>query len=224
MRLFGFAQCKVKVGVPGADDARRLGRIRLILGSRVDLRLDANEAWRAAELTARLAPLLPCRPSCLEQPVPHEELEALAALRPETPVPIMLDESLTSFHDAERAIRLGACNLFNIRISKCGGFLNSLRLAARARQAGIGYQLGCHPGESPILSAAGRHWAASVRDIRYLEGSYDRYLLRSIITREDVTFGYGGWAPALQAPGLGVTIDPTALAPLILREQGFPLR
>ena len=42
--------------------------------------------------------------------------------------PIMLDESLTSEHDARRAIDSGTCDLFNIRLSKCGGFLSSLRL------------------------------------------------------------------------------------------------
>ena len=58
-----------------------------------------------------------------------------------------------------------------------------------------------------MLSAAGRHWATAVADIRYLEGSYDRYLFRRLLTNEDITFGYGGRAPALTAPGLGVTIN-----------------
>ena len=107
----------------------------------------------------------------------------------------MLDESLTSLVDAEAAVKSQACDLFNIRLSKCGGFLASLRLAALADAHGLGYQLGCHPGESGILSAAGRHWAASVANIRYLEGSYDRYLFRRLVTNEDITFGYGGRAP-----------------------------
>jgi len=124
----------------------------------------------------------------------------------------MLDESLTSVADAENAIRNGTCDLFNIRLSKCGGFLNSLRLAAMAHAAGLGYQLGCHPGESGILSAAGRHWATTVKGIRFLEGSYDRHLLKRLLTREDITFGYGGRAPALTGPGLGITVDEAALA------------
>src|SRR6185312_3817172 len=109
-------------------------------------------------------------------------------------VPIMLDESLTSMVDAEHAIANKTCDLFNIRLSKCGGFLNSARLAATARAAGLGYQLGCHPGESGILSAAGRHWAHRVANIRYLEGSYDRFLFSKLLTNEDMSFGYGGRA------------------------------
>ena len=88
---------------------------------------------------------------------------------------------------------------------------SSPRIAALAHEAGLGYQLGCHPGESGVLSAAGRHWATSVRNIRYCEGSYDRYLLRDMITDEDITFGYGGLGPSLSSPGLGVTVNPREL-------------
>ena len=119
----------------------------------------------------------------------------------------MHDESLCSLEDARQAIEYGTCDLFNIRLSKCGGLLPSLQIAAAANQAGLGYQLGCQVGETGILSAAGRHFATSVGDIRYLEGSYDRFLVKERLTNEDMTFGRGGYAPALTGPGLGVTVD-----------------
>jgi L-Ala-D/L-Glu epimerase len=222
-RLYGFRDCKVKVGRQGDDDAARLRTIRRWIGRRVDLRIDVNGAWRSADVRARLEPLLASRISCVEQPVAHDEVALLAALRGRIGVPIMLDESLTSEIDARSAIEQSACDLFNIRLSKCGGFLASLRLAALARSAGLGYQLGCHPGESGILSAAGRHWASSVANIRYLEGSYDRHLFRRQVTRPDITFGYGGLAPALAEPGLGVTIDTAVLEDFATAERTFSL-
>jgi muconate cycloisomerase len=222
-RLYGFRHCKVKVGAAGEDDRLRLATIRRGIGWRVDLRLDANEAWHAEELREKLAPLEKFQISCIEQPLPHAEVGALADLRKELHVPVMLDESLTSERDAEAAIGAGTCDMFNIRLSKCGGFLASLRLAARAHSAGLGYQLGCHPGESGLLSAAGRHWACSVAGIRYLEGSYDRHLLRTALTREDVTFGYGGRAPALTGPGLGVTMNEQILGKRTLSQKGFAI-
>lgn len=220
-RLYGFRQCKVKVGSRGDDDATRLRQIRRWIGSGMDLRVDANGSWSAADASRQVSALVPSRISCVEQPLPHEELEANAELRRATGVPVMLDESLTGLVDAERAVSLSACDIFNIRLSKCGGYLASLRLAAYAREHRLQYQLGCHPGETGILSAAGRQWATSVTGIRYLEGSYDRYLFRRRLTHEDLTFGYGGRAPAIDRPGLGVTIDTDLLAQLTTAEQTF---
>jgi L-Ala-D/L-Glu epimerase len=154
---------------------------------------------------------LPYQITSLEQPVPHEEVLGLAAIRSRIETPIMLDESLCSVSDAQRAIEFALCDLFNIRLSKCGGFVPSLRLAAMAHRAGLGYQLGCQVGETGILSAAGRHFASSVGEIRYLEGSYDRYLVKERLTKEDLTFGYGGHAKVLKDPGLGIHIDANQL-------------
>jgi muconate cycloisomerase len=131
----------------------------------------------------------------------------------------MLDESLCGRHDAERAAADGTCDLFNLRLSKCGGFIPSLRLAQFARSCGLGYQLGCQVGETVLLSAAGRHFASSVADIRYVEGSYDRHLVRESLGTQDITFRWGGWAPALPGPGLGVELDPKALARVTVRSE-----
>jgi len=212
MRLYDFVHCKVKVGMNPGGEGTRLKRIRRWLGGKMDLRVDANGAWRADELVERIEELRPAGPSCIEQPVAHEEVEALAPLRERIDVPVMLDESLTGLADAERAIERGLGDVFNIRLSKCGGFLSSLMLAVIARRAGLKYQLGCHPGETGVLSAAGRHWATGVAEVMYLEGSYDRHVLGELLTKEDLTFGYGGKAPALAGPGLGVTVDRAALS------------
>ena len=210
-RLYGFRQVKVKVGVEGTDDVALLRRVRKILGPHVDLRLDANEAWSCDSLERRLDALREFHVSSLEQPVPHAEVDRLAEVRGRIDVPIMLDESLCGMTDGQRAIERGLCDLFNLRLSKCGGFVRTLKLAALAHRAGLGYQLGCQVGETGLLSAAGRHFATSVGDIRFLEGSYDRHLVRERLTQEDITFGFGGQAPRLTGPGLGVTIDDRAV-------------
>jgi muconate cycloisomerase len=210
-RLYGFRDVKAKVGVAGQDDARRLKWIRRILGPRVDLRIDANEAWSPGELFERVEPLRRYRISTLEQPVPHAEVGALATLRPELGMAVMLDESLCGYPDAVAAVSLGTADLFNVRLSKCGGILPSLRIMGLAQRSGLGLQLGCHPGETSILSAAGRHVASRVEDLRYLEGSYDRHILAFNLTRQDITFRCGGKAEPLSGPGLGVEVDPSAL-------------
>jgi L-alanine-DL-glutamate epimerase-like enolase superfamily enzyme len=210
--VYGFRQLKVKVGIEGQDDAQRLRVIRGRVGRKVDLRVDANEAWTAAAAAQRIRELEPAGITSVEQPVRHEEAHTLRELRAQVRVPIMLDESLCGMIDARRAISDGLCDLFNLRLSKCGGFIPSLRLAQLAGKSGLGCQLGCQVGETAVLSAAGRHFAANVGGLRYLEGSYDRHLVREALATEDLTFGRGGWARALPGPGLGITLDPAAVA------------
>jgi muconate cycloisomerase len=154
-----------------------------------------------------MEPLLQFHPTSLEQPVPHEQVAGLADIRLNLSIPVMLDESLCCEEDGERAIAQQTCDLFNIRLSKCGGIRSSIRLAAMAKLNGLGYQLGCQVGETGILSAAGRHFACNVGEIRYLEGSYDRFLVRETLTRENLTFARRGRAPRLTGHGLGITVN-----------------
>lgn len=217
--FYGFRHIKVKVGILGQNDVDRLGAIRRRMGRNVDLRVDANEAWTPENVGERILELKPFGISAVEQPVPHGKVRCLAEIRRRVEVPIMLDESLCSLVDAERAWESQLCDLFNLRLSKCGGFIPTLRLAQFARQKGLGYQLGCQVGETALLSAAGRHFASSVRDLRFVEGSYDRHLVKEALGSRDLTFGWGGWAPALTGPGLGVQIDPAALERVTVRQE-----
>jgi L-alanine-DL-glutamate epimerase-like enolase superfamily enzyme len=221
MRLYGFRQLKVKVGIAGQDDSDRLRSIRKRVGAGMDLRVDANEAWPATEAAERIQALEPFGISSVEQPSLHAELAGLAEVRRQVRTPLMLDESLCGMADAERAVVLGACDLFNLRLSKCGGFIRTLRLAQFAKAHGLACQLGCQVGETAVLSAAGRHFAASVGGLRYLEGSYDRHLVREALGTRDFTFGRGGWASALPGPGLGVSIDSRALERVAIRKEAL---
>lgn len=219
-RIAGFEQVKLKVGISGQDDVKRARLVRKWLGSGIDLRVDANEAWSPGEVVERIRELEPFGISSVEQPVRHEDVACLAVVRKQEKTPIMLDESLCGEVDAERAVQHGWCDLFNLRLSKCGGFIPTLRLAQLARRHELGYQLGCQVGETAILSAAGRHFATSVDGLRYLEGSFDRHLVWERLSQEDITFsGRGGRAPALVGCGTGVTIDPARVDWVTVRKE-----
>jgi L-Ala-D/L-Glu epimerase len=210
-RLTGFAQVKAKVGIAGADDVKRLRLMRRYVGRKMSLRVDANEAWSPAECADRMSELGPFNIDCVEQPVAHENIAVLSEIRKQVSIPIMLDESLCSMVDAERAAAGGWCDRFNLRLSKCGGFIPTLRLAEFASRNGLSYQLGCQVGESAILSGAGRHFAASVRGLAAIEGSFDKHLLIDCLAYRDLTFGRGGWASALGGGGHGAWVDPDAV-------------
>ena len=218
-RIYRFKHVKIKVGMEGYNDRRRLGIMRRWGGRKIDMRLDANEAWTPANVVERIRELEPFGISSVEQPLPHADAAVLRDVRRQVRSPIMLDESLCSRLDAERAVEGHFCDLFNLRLSKCGGLIPSLRLAQFAKQHGLGCQLGCQVGETAVLSAAGRHFAASVAGLRYLEGSYDRHLVHEALATQDLTFGWGGWAKALSGPGLGISLDTEALKRVTVRGE-----
>jgi muconate cycloisomerase len=118
----------------------------------------------------------------------------------------MVDESLVTEADAEALIEAKAADLFNIRVSKCGGLARSLAIAARASAMGIGVQVGSQVGETAILAAAGRHLAAALPEVAFVEGSFGTLLLAEDVAVESVRFGHRGEAPLLTGPGLGIRV------------------
>jgi len=216
---YGFRQIKIKVGIPGYDDPKRVKVARSFGGRKMGIRLDANEAWTLEEALSELGAMKTLGIQWVEQPLRHEDCSQLAKLRSESGARVMLDESLCSRIDAERAIAGNWCDLFNLRISKCGGFLPTLELARIARRAGLSCQLGCQVGETAILSAAGRMFAQSVGGLEALEGSYDRHLVKEALGTKDLTFGLGGKAPALKGAGLGIELRPGALESVTLAKE-----
>lgn len=217
MRIFGFESVKLKVGHPDICDRKLAARTRRIIGSKIDLRIDANEAWQPEEAELKIRELQPFGISCVEQPIPDTHRSYLPELRRDTNVPIMLDESVCSIADAQQAIKEQSCDAFNVRISKCGGILNCLQIIKLANANGLFYQLGCLVGETGILSAAGRHLACSILPARFYEGSYDRFVVRDRLTRQDLTFGYGGKASAIGGPGFGIDVSEADVAKLTQR-------
>ncbi|MDG2390815.1 MAG: enolase C-terminal domain-like protein [Planctomycetaceae bacterium] len=210
-RWAGFRQCKVKVGIEGVDDLELLSLARKALGPNIALRVDANEAWEPQELAVNAKAFEQFQIVSIEQPLRHEAVNQLAKIRPELSIPIMLDESMCSLKDGQRAIDQGLCDLFNIRLSKCGGIVNSVKLAVMAQQAGLGFQLGSQVGETGILSAAGRHFVTTIGGWLAAEGSFDNFLIKERLTEEDLTFWIDGTAKALAGSGLGMTVDTEAV-------------
>ena len=212
-RLLGLRDFKFKVG---RDDDRQVlqaataALARPMRHGRGSIRVDANGAFtpeQAGDWIARMADL-PI--ASLEQPMGREHDGALPSLRGRG-IPIMADESLVTPADAERLIQRQAVDLFNIRISKNGGLIPSLRLAERAVTAGLGFQLGCMVGETGLLSSAGRWFLCLVRGARFAEGSFGRWLLADDVTRPSPRFGWGGRVKPMTGPGLGVQVDPAKL-------------
>ena len=209
VRVQGMQYVKLKVGED--NDLETLSQARSVLGKEVDLRVDANGAWSAAEAIARIREMAPFRLSAVEQPVAKDNVEGLRQVQEGVELPIMADESVCTLADADRLIRLKACQMFNLRLSKMGGITTADRIKEAAEAAGIRCQLGCHVGETSILAAAGRHFALTRGPLSYLEGSFAPFLLTRDPVEEPVAFGRGGMGLPLPGPGLGIRVKEEVL-------------
>jgi len=209
MTRLGLRQIKVKVGA--ADDFARLEAVRKAVGDDVELRADANAAWSAQEAVSNLQKLAKFKLRSIEQPVAASDLAGMKQVRERCGIPVMADESLVTLEQARQLIAFKACDYFNIRLSKCGGIAGSLAIAKLAQDAGIEIQVGAQVGETGILSAAGRTFAAHLPALASAEGSFGTWLLAEDVTFENVAFGLGGRAPLLKTRGLSVTVNEDAL-------------
>jgi muconate cycloisomerase len=208
--LLGMRHFKLKVGF--ADDEERLDVVGRSLGralerQRASLRLDANGAWTLPRAVASLKKWHNVSFSGVEQPLAKDADEDLPSLREQTGVRVFHDESLVTLDDARRLHALGVADGFNIRISKCGGLLPSLRLAGFARARDIDVQLGCMVGETSILSAVGMCFLAVVPGVRFCEGAFGGLLMAEDVVRRSVLFRIGGRPPRIPPGGWGAAVQ-----------------
>ena len=213
----GLRDFKVKVGDEHdttrlAWMARRLGR-SLHRGSRT-LRVDANGAWTAEQAVQRLDGWRDLPIAFVEQPLARGDEEALAALDGAQIPPVMLDESLVSLDDAHSAFQHPCVKAFNIRLSKCGGFLPSIKIAHFAKRNHLDLLIGCMVGETSILSGAARRLLELTTPVRFTEGNYAGLLLRGEVVDKPLRFGLSGRLKPLAGFGWGVRVNESRLAAL----------
>lgn len=204
MKLIGLEDVKLKVGI--GEDVERLRAVREAIGPEVSLRLDANGAWDLDEALAFADAVVGFGIAALEQPLPRHAIADLAVLRKASEIPLVADESLVTLEDAELLLGSEAVDVFNVRISKCGGLHRSAEVIRLADEAGVAVQLGSHVGETAVLSAAGRHAAAWAPRLSFAEGSYGTLLLAEDVSVDPVHFGHRGRAALLSGPGLGIEV------------------
>jgi muconate cycloisomerase len=209
LRLFDIKEVRVKLGTDFDHSKVTLETVRKALGAECDLRVDVNGAWDLDNAERHLPILVSNKVHILEQPLmPHDDrLHELADILNGTGLKLMADESVCSLKDLEYAIEEGCFDVVNVRLSKCGGFLNSVNIIQTIRASGLKYQVGCQLGETGILSAAGRALSLISSDALYCDGSYDAFVLEENITTKHVTFGQGGKAGPLEGPGFGFTVN-----------------
>jgi len=200
---------KIKIKIDDINSGLSIVKqVRKILGNHANIRVDANAAFTTSQALEFLDKVKPYSISAIEQPVAKKSIQGLQEIVAKSnDVLVVADESLCTMQDAKDLINSKACHVFNVRLSKCGGFFKCIELCQLAKENGLRYQIGCHVGESSILSSAGRHLATLCTDSIFLEGSFSKYMLMDDVINEDISFGPKGYAEILPGSGLGVNIS-----------------
>jgi L-alanine-DL-glutamate epimerase-like enolase superfamily enzyme len=184
---------KVKLGTD--RDAEVVRAVRRAAPDKT-IRVDANAAWTAKHAVRLMDVLVDQGVEFVEQPVAAHDVDGLRFVRDRSPLPVIADESCVTAVDIPRLV--GAVDGINIKLSKCGGLREALRMIATARAHGLLVMAGCMVETSLGVTAA-THFAPLL-DFADLDGA--------ALLRDDPYSGatiQGGVIRIPDGPGLGVT-------------------
>ncbi len=140
---------KVKLG--GKNDEEIMSAIRRV--TKKTLRVDANEGWTSKELAVeRIKWLEQEGVEFVEQPMPADDLSSTAWVRERVNLPLVADENSIRLQDIPRL--QGVFDGINIKLMKCTGLREAMRMVATAKACGLKIMAGCMVESSVAISAA----------------------------------------------------------------------
>ena len=140
---------KVKLGTD--HDEAIIRTVRAAAPDKI-LRVDANAAWSAKQALRMVNVLVECGVEYLEQPLPPHDLEGTRFVRERSALPVICDESCITTADIPQLV--GIADGINIKLSKCGGLREALKMIATARAHGMLVMAGCMIETSLGITAA----------------------------------------------------------------------
>jgi L-Ala-D/L-Glu epimerase len=198
----GFKVLKVKLGIDLQEDIERIVKLREKFGKKFVIRIDANQGYDAAKTIEFYNKTKHLDVELIEQPLPAKEVDTMRQLPADIRKIIAADESLLSPRNALEIVKPPvAAGIFNIKLMKCGGISQGLKIAEIGLHEGIDLFWGCND-ESIVSITAALHLAFSCANTKYidLDGSLD-------LARDVVKGGFilkDGVMYCSDKPGLGV--------------------
>ncbi|MET0402300.1 MAG: dipeptide epimerase [Cystobacter sp.] len=188
---------KVKLGATAVRET--FGAVRAVTPK--PIWVDANEAWKPDEALRHIEWLAERGVELVEQPLPAADVEGAKWLRQRSPLPLVADEALMAASDVPRLAE--GYHGINVKLQKCGGIREALRIIETARACGLKVMLGCMV-ETSVGIAAGAH-LGPLADWLDLDGN--------LLLAEDPFLGHPVVEGRIQlgdGPGFGVEPRPLA--------------
>lgn len=198
----GFKVLKVKLGIDLNEDIERLVKLREKFGKKFVIRIDANQGYTSAQTVEFFKKTKHLDIELIEQPLPAKSVAEMKQLPEEIRAVIAADESLLTPASALELVRPPkASGIFNIKLMKCGGISQALKIADIGLHENVELFWGCND-ESIVSITAALHTAFACANTKYidLDGSLD-------LARDVVKGGFilkDGIMSCSDKPGLGV--------------------
>jgi L-alanine-DL-glutamate epimerase-like enolase superfamily enzyme len=160
----GYSTLKVKVGTDRDEEI-----VSTVRDAAPDatIRVDANEAWSPREAVRKIDALAEYDLEFVEQPVPAGNPEGLDFVRDRSVLPIAADESCVTLEDVPRIA--DRADVANLKLMKCGGLREAMRMIHTARAHGLEVMLGCMIESNAAIATAAH--LAPLLDYADLDGS-----------------------------------------------------
>ena len=198
------------MGVPYVKKfAAVMGRLREAVGDRVDIMIDFHGRTYPAVAIEYINAVAEYRPYFCEEPVPPENIDALAQVRQAVRVPIATGERLVTRHQFREVLEKQAAHVIQPDLCHCGGLLEAKKISAMAEAYYVG--VAPHNPLGPIANAAALHFALSTPNFLIQEDMLADVPWRWEVVESALKTENGYWLPCDQ-PGLGVKVNERAAA------------
>lgn len=205
----GAIVLKIKLGKEPQEDIARIRAIRQRVGFDIPMRIDANQGWSYEEAVEALQGLEAYKIQFCEQPMRTYNDHLLPALRHNTIVPIMADESVYDHHDADRMCRTDSVDFINIKFSKSGGIMVALKI----QEVAASYDIPCMIGgmlESRLAMTAKVHFAYAAPNVKFYD--LDTFMIGHLVDPVVGGAQLDGYRISVSdSPGIGADIRPDFL-------------
>jgi galactonate dehydratase len=188
----------------------QVAAIREAIGDHVDLAIDMHARFDVPSAIRAAKSLESFDLMWLEEPVPPENLAALAEVRRSTSVPICAGENLYTRYPFKDLLQAGAVDVVMPDIAKFGGLGEGRRVADLAELYYVPFAP--HNVSGPIGTVAAAHLCAAVANFTVLEyHAMDLDFFEDLVTYAGGPVVRAGHVHLTDAPGLGVEVDEDAL-------------
>ena len=181
-----------------------VSKIRKAVGYKCDILFGTHGQMTSSSAVRLAKKIEPYDPLWFEEPVPPDNIDAMALVALKTSIPIATGERLSTKYEFSKVIEKKAASIIQFNLGRVGGILEAKKISAIAEANGI--QIAPHLYCGPIVAAANIQSATCVPNFLILECIYKLDGFYAEILKKPIQWKDGFVIPSKE-PGLGLEID-----------------